>query len=62
MEDSSFKIFFGAIFVLLFITGMVMFLQMEAETEDRIAVDNYLKSRGKAPIPASWRSKIGEGI
>ena len=39
-----------------------MFLQMEAEVEDRRQIQEYMDSRGKAPLPSSWRSKLGDGI
>ena len=39
-----------------------MLMGMEAETSDRKAVKKYMDTRGKAPIPPSWRGKIGDGI
>jgi hypothetical protein len=62
MGDGFFKIFFGAMFFLLFVAGGLMFMQMEAESEDQRSIRAYMDSRGKAPLPASWRSKVGEGI
>lgn len=62
MGDSFFKVFFGACFVILFLAGAIMLMQMEKETEDRREVSAYMSSRGKAPLPKSWRSKLGDGI
>ncbi len=62
MGDDFFKLFFGGAFLLIVLVGGVMFLQMEAEAEDKRAIKNYLESRGKAPIPRSWRERIGDGI
>lgn len=62
MGDTFFKVFFIACFVILFIAGAVMFMQMQQETVDERAIDAYVSSRGKAPVPSSWRGKIGEGI
>ena len=62
MDDSFFKIFFTAVFVLLFLAGAIMLCQMQAETADSRAIKIYLDSHGAAPVPPSWRSKIGKGI
>lgn len=62
MGDSFFKIFFGACFVLLTIAGAVMFVSMQKETVDRREIKRFVESRGGAPMPRSWRDKIGEGI
>ena len=39
-----------------------MFLQMEAESEDKLAVRKFIDARGNAPVPRSWRDEIGKGI
>jgi hypothetical protein len=62
MDDSFFKIFFIATFVLLFAAGAIMMFQMEKESSDSRAVKAFIESRGRSPVPASWRGKIGEGI
>ena len=62
MEDSFFKVFFISCFVILFVAGGILFLQMEKESADRRQIKQYLDSRGKAPIPGAWREKIGSGI
>jgi len=62
MGDNFFKLFFGGAFLLIIIVGGVMFLQMEAEAEDKRAIKAYIESRGKAPLPKTWRQKIGDGI
>lgn len=62
MGDAFFKVFFIACFVILFIAGAVMFMQMQQESVDERAVNAYINSRGKAPVPPSWRGKIGDGI
>ena len=30
--------------------------------DDSVAIKKYLNSRGSAPVPQSWREKIGQGI
>ncbi|MCB0325796.1 MAG: hypothetical protein KDD69_19575 [Bdellovibrionales bacterium] len=62
MGDGFFKLFFGGAFLLIVLAGAIMYYQMEAESEDQRAVREYMLSRGKAPLPASWRDKVGEGI
>ncbi len=62
MGDTFFKIFFVCCFAILFLAGAIMFLQMEAATEDKRQIDRYMNSRGKAPLPSSWRDKVGDGI
>ena len=62
MGDGFFKLFFIGCFLLLFTAGAIMFMQMEAESEDQRAIKNYLDTRGRSPVPPSWRSKIGDGI
>lgn len=39
-----------------------MFMQMEAEVADQRQIEAYMDSRGKAPLPRSWRDKVGKGI
>lgn len=60
--DSFFKTFFIAVFVIMFIAGACMMLQMEKENENKREVSQYLNSRGKAPVPHAWREKMGKGI
>ncbi|MFN8389167.1 MAG: hypothetical protein U0136_02615 [Bdellovibrionota bacterium] len=62
MGDSFFKVFFLSVFVILFLAGGIMLLQMQTESDDRRAVKRYMESRGKTPIPPSWRSQVGKGI
>ncbi|HQH27562.1 MAG TPA: hypothetical protein PLP17_09225 [Oligoflexia bacterium] len=62
MDDSFFKLFFICTFVLIFLAGAIMFFQMEAQSADSRAIKAYVESRGRAPIPPSWRNKIGAGI
>lgn len=62
MGDSFFKLFFGSCFVILFIAGLIMFVSMQKETVDRREIKAFVESRGKSPIPRSWRGRIGEGI
>lgn len=51
-----------ACFIILFLAGGIMLMQMQQESEDRRAVKAYMDTRGKAPMPKSWRGKIGDGI
>lgn len=60
--DSFFRVFFIAVFVILFLAGAIMLVRMEQENENRREVTNYLNSKGKTPIPRSWRGKMGKGI
>ena len=62
MGDSFFRVFFISCFVLLFLVGLIMFLQMEKQTADSREISAYLESHGKAPIPRAWRGKMGDGI
>ena len=62
MGDSFFKAFFISCFILLFLAGAIMFYRMQAQSADERALKAYYESRGRAPIPASIREKIGEGI
>lgn len=62
MGDEFFKLFFGGAFLLIVIAGAVIFLQMEAEAEDKRAIKAYMDTHGKAPLPSSWREKVGSGI
>ncbi len=62
MGDSFFKVFFISCFVILFLAGAIMLMQMEQETSDRKAISAYMNSRGKTPLPRSWRSERGKGI
>lgn len=60
--DSFFKTFFIAVFIILFVAGAFMMLQMEKENENRREVSQYMNSRGKTPMPRAWREKVGKGI
>lgn len=62
MGDSFFKAFFISCFVLLFIVGAFLFLQLQRAQDDAKAERAYLNSRGKAPVPSSWEGKVGKGI
>lgn len=62
MGDSFFKTFFISCFVILFLAGAIMLMQMEKETNDQRAIKKYMQSRGKAPLPSSWRDDLGKGI
>ncbi len=62
MGDDFFKNFFLIIFGVIIFAGVIMFLQMENRTEDSKQVSNYLKTKGKTPVPYSWRDKMGSGI
>jgi hypothetical protein len=62
MGNGFFHIFFAGLFLLLFVAGAIMFYQMERETEDQRSINNYMYTRGAAPMPPSWRSKLGKGI
>ena len=62
MDNGFFHLFFAGIFVLLIAAGAIMFFQMEHETEDKRAINKYLFTNGAAPLPASWRDKVGKGI
>ena len=62
MGDTFFKVFFICCFVILFLAGAIMFLQMQAKSEDKRQIEAYMNSRGKAPLPSSWRSQVGKGI
>ena len=48
-----------ALFVLW---GGVLVTFKKQNRDDSVAIKRYVKSRGSAPIPVSWRDKIGEGI
>lgn len=39
-----------------------MLFQMEAEQEDIREVNRYMFSKGKEPMPKSWKSQVGKGI
>lgn len=62
MGDTFFKIFFICCFVILFGAGAIMFISMEREAEDQRQIERFIESRGKAPVPKSWRGRIGDGI
>ena len=62
MGDTFFKIFFISCFVILFIAGAIMLMQMDAETANEMEIRRYMESRGAAPLPRSWRPQVGKGI
>ena len=62
MNDNFFSIFFGGIFLLITVVGALMFLDLEAEQENIREVNRYMFSKGKEPLPRSWRDKVGKGI
>ena len=53
---------FALIFFLLFVVGGILFAREYAKRDDSSAVKAYIDSHGAAPIPSSWRGKIGKGI
>ena len=62
MDDNFFKMVFAGIFVLIGLVGVFLFFQLEAETDDRRSIKRYMDSKGKAPVPRSWREQMGKGI
>ena len=62
MGNGFFHIFFAGLFFLLFAAGAIMYLQMEKETEDNRSINRYMFSRGAAPLPSTWKNKVGKGI
>jgi hypothetical protein len=56
------KIFAAIIglFIALGVTGYILVIMQDID--DQKAIKEYMDSRGAAPIPRSWRGKIGEGI
>ena len=41
---------------------MLLITSMTKDQSDRREIKAYVESRGKAPVPRSWRGKIGDGI
>ena len=62
MNDNFFTLFFGGIFFVLIVVGALMFVQLETEQENIREVNKYMFSKGKEPLPKSWRNKVGKGI
>ncbi|MBP9838807.1 MAG: hypothetical protein KBC84_08840 [Proteobacteria bacterium] len=62
MGDSFFKTFFICCFVILFLAGAIMFMQLQQQSSDEHEVKQYLNTRGKSRVPSSWLSKMGKGI
>ena len=62
MGDTFFKVFFIACFAILFFAGAIMFYSMEREAADERQIQRFIDSRGKAPLPRSWRGQVGDGI
>lgn len=62
MGDTFFKIFFIAMFGVIGLVGLLMFLRMEKEVYDYREQSYYIESRGKTALPKSWKDKIGKGI
>ena len=44
------------------IWGTVLVAFKKHERDDSVAIKKYVKSRGAAPVPKSWKEKIGQGI
>ena len=44
------------------LVGFLMFLRLEKAANDSKEQRYYIESRGRTPIPHSWRDKIGKGI
>lgn len=53
-----------AIGTFLFFVLWAAFIVTSAKknVDDSAAIKRYVKSRGAAPIPKTWKGKIGEGI
>ncbi len=62
MGDTFFKTFFISIFAMMGLVGFLMFLRLEKAANDSKEQRYYIESRGRTPIPHSWRDKIGKGI
>ncbi len=62
MDDNFFSLFFGAIFFVLIVVGALMFVQLETEQENIREVNRYMFSKGKEPLPKSWKNQVGKGI
>ncbi len=44
------------------IWGTVLIAFKKHERDDSVAIKRYVKSKGGAPVPQSWKEKIGDGI
>jgi len=44
------------------IWGTVLVAFKSHQRDDSSAIRKYVKSRGAAPVPTSWRGKVGDGI
>jgi len=44
------------------IWGTVLVAFKSRQRDDSSAIRKYVKSRGAAPVPTSWRGKVGDGI
>ena len=53
---------FMAGFVIFFIIGAVLYIQMDVEQTNEAAVSAFVESRGRTPVPPSWRGLVGKGI
>ena len=50
-------------FILLtFVVFLGYFFTAKGSLEDDIAIRKYVESRGAAPLPKSWKRKLGKGI
>ena len=58
----SMKYLMFGIISLFVIWGSVLAVAKKNSRDDSVAINRYLKSRGSAPVPSSWKEKIGEGI
>jgi len=69
IDNNSFEVL--AYFMKLLGIGLVLFFVIYAgvlvavtksNVDDSRAIKRYVSSRGAAPVPKTWRSKLGEGI
>jgi hypothetical protein len=54
-------VFIGLIAFFVLYAG-VLVTTKKGKIDDSAAIRRYVKSRGAAPVPVTWRGKIGEGI
>lgn len=52
----------AGIFGVLLCLGVVLFFTHKTKHDDSTAIKRYLQTRGAAPVPKSWKEKIGDGI
>jgi hypothetical protein len=56
------KVFALIITLLIVVSGAWMVYQGTSSRSEDEAIKQFIKSRGAAPIPSTWRGKIGSGI